>query len=192
MAEIGSREVTQLLADMRRGSDTAAHRLLPAVYGELKAIAAEMFRDQPADHTLNATALVHEAFLRLVHAPAGDFNNRAHFFAVAAKAMRTHLIDHARKREAKKRGSGWDRITLSGLSDALQGRPLDFLALDEALTRLSHLHARQAQVVEMRFFGGLSIAEAAEVLNVSDATVKNDWAMARAWLACELSHATRS
>lgn len=181
-----------MLADVRCGSDSAAHRLLPLVYGELRAIAAEMFRDQPANHTLDATTVVHEAFLRLVRAPKTEFTDRAHFFAVAAKAMRTHLIDHARKRKADKRGSGWERITLSGLSDAFQGRSLDFLALDEALTRLAGLHERQARIVEMRFFGGLTIAETGEVLDISEATVKNDWAMARAWLACELSAAADS
>ena len=176
-----------MLADVRRGSDSAVRRLLPLVYGELRAIAADMFLDQPSNHTLEATAVVHEAFLRLVRAPETEFTDRAHFFAVAAKAMRTHLIDHARKKRADKRGSGWERITLSGLSDAFQGRPLDFLGLDEAITDLSRLHERQARVVELRFFGGLTIPEAAEVLSVSEATVKNDWAMARAWLTCELS-----
>ncbi len=187
-----SGEVTQILAAVRGGSDSAVRRLLPLVYDELRAAAERMFRRQPANHTWQATALVHDAFLRLVRAPDADFVDRAHFLAVAAKAMRNLLIDHARKKRAQKHGSDWERVTLTGLSDVPAKSSTDLLAVDEAIRDLSRLNERHARIVEPRFFGGLTIPETAAVLNVSESTVEKDWTVARAWLARQLSNGSRS
>ncbi len=180
-------QVTRILGEIRRGDDSAARRLLPLVYEELRAIAGEMFQNQPPDHTLQPTALVHEAYVRLVNHQQTEWIDRAHFLAVAAKAMRNLLIDHARKRKAGKRGGGQERVTLDAVVDSAAERSIDLLALDEALETLACLHERQARVVELRFFGGLTVPVAAQVLEVSPATVDNDWRMARAWLTHQLS-----
>lgn len=182
-----SRETTRLLADLERGDVTAAEKLLPLVYDELRAVADRFFRRQPADHTLQPTALVHEAYIRLIQRKDENWSGRAHFFAVACRAMRQILINHAERRAAAKRGGDRRKLTLSeGLTPTPQC-DVDLLALDEALTRLFALSERAGKVVELRFFGGLAVEEVAHVLNVSKRTVEGDWQMARAWLSRELS-----
>jgi len=178
-------EVTALLRRLRHGDGTAADALLPLVYGELRAIAGSYFRGSAANHTLQPTALVHELFLRLLDRTSPEFASRAHFVAVSSKAMRNILADHARKRRAAKRGGDHYRVTLT---DALSAgaEVVDLLLLDEVLTRLSQQGERYAPVVEMRIFGGLTVAEIAEVLGVSRRTVDNDWRFAKAWLRVEL------
>jgi RNA polymerase sigma factor (TIGR02999 family) len=178
-----------MLADLERGDRAAAEKLLPLVYDQLRAVADSFFRRQPSDHTLQPTALVHEAYLRLVNRKDEKWGSRAHFFAVASKAMRQILINHAERRAAAKRGGDRQKLTLNeDLTPAPQG-DVDLLALDEALTELSALSERMGRVVELRFFGGLTVEEVAHVLNVSKRTVEGDWQMARTWLSRELSEA---
>lgn len=180
-------ETTRLLVDLGRGDPSAAARLLPLVYDELRALAGRYFRRQRSDHTLQPTALVHEAFLRLVDQTHAQWNDRAHFFAVAAQAMRQILINHALARAAAKRGGGRARIALAEDLAPAAEHEFDALALDEALKQLAELDERKARIVELRFFGGLSVEEVAEVLGVSKTTVESDWRMARAWLSRALS-----
>lgn len=180
--------VTDLLRAWASGDQAALDELLPLVYDELRRQARRYMRAQPAGHTLQTTALVHEAYLRLVGQSSVEWEGRAHFFGVAAKAMRSILVDHARARNAAKRG-GWARaITLDDAGGVAGPQAsVDVLALDEALGRLAELDSRKSQLVELRYFGGLGIDEAAAVLGVSPATVKRDWTTARAWLRRELS-----
>jgi RNA polymerase sigma factor (TIGR02999 family) len=180
-------ETTRLLAQLEAGDGEAAAELLPLVYKELRAVADSFFRRQPADHTLQPTALVHEAYLRLIHHKDANWSSRAHFFSVACKAMRQILINHAERRAAVKRGGDRQKLTLSeGLVPAQQ-REVDLLALDEALTQLFALSERMGKVVELRYFGGLTIEEIAHVLGVSKRTIEGDWQTARAWLRRALS-----
>jgi len=184
--------VTGLLLEWRRGDAEALARLLPLVYDELRAIAARQLRNERADHTLQPTAVVHEAFLKLVDLPRLQWQDRAHFLAVASRLMRQVLVDYARARETLKRGGSAPRIDQSSQAEqtvAIEGEQIDLLALDGALERLAALDAEQAQLVELRFFGGLTIAETAEVLRSSPATVKRDWDTARTWLFRELGGA---
>lgn len=162
-------------------------RLIPLVYAELRQLAARQLRDERPDHTLSPTSLVHEAFLRLTgHAPV-SWESRSHFFRVAAQAMRRILVDHARRRTAQKR-SRQNQVTLDAeIEESLPTSSQDILGVDEALERLALLDPRQARIVELRYFVGLSIAETAEVIGASVATVKRDWMVARAWLQRELS-----
>jgi RNA polymerase sigma factor (TIGR02999 family) len=178
-------DVTRLLIDWRGGDDRALERLMPLVYEDLRDRAAAYLARERSDHTLQPTALVHEAFVRLVGQNSVDWQNRAHFLAVTARVMRQVLIDHARSRNAAKRGG--KRITLS--NDLVMDEPknVDVVALDAALVELEKLDERQARVVELRFFGGLSIEETSEVLGISPATVKREWRMARAWLHATLA-----
>jgi len=185
--------VTALLQAWGRGERAALDELLPLVYSELRRQAERAMRAQPAGHTLQATALVHEAYLRLVDRPDPGWESRGHFFGVAARAMRSVLVDHARARKAAKRGLGAAAVTLSaaeaagaGTDRAGDSEQVDVEALDRALTKLATLDERQARVVELRYFGGLSIAEAAEVLGISHATVEREWKTARLWLRREL------
>ncbi len=180
-------DITQVLSEMRAGSPTAQARLTELVYGQLRALAGGYLRRQPASHTLQPTALVHEAFVRLFNADGIQWNDRAHFFAVCASVMRNVLRDHARRRRALKRGGAGHQLTLADTLAAKGHQPVDALALDEALTELAELNARHARVVECRFFAGMTVPEVAEVLGVAARTVDNDWAMARAWLAVRLS-----
>jgi RNA polymerase sigma factor (TIGR02999 family) len=185
-------EVTQILNALSggggEGDERAAARLLPLVYDELRALAGSFFARQTPGHTLQPTALVHEAYLKLAGSANVRWEGRAHFFAVAARAMRQILMNHARDKSAAKRGGGWTRITLDkavtppGTTD----RQVDLLALDEALEKLSALSDRQARVIELRFFAGLTIAETAHVLGVGTTTVEDDWHLAKAWLVREL------
>lgn len=180
-------DATRILEEINRGDASAVNRLLPLVYDELRAIAAAAMRRERVDHTLEPTALVHEAYVRLVDHGKSDWRGRAHFFAVAAKTIRNVLIDHARRADADKRGGAWRRTMLSGeLAGGDGPRPVDLLDLDAALARLGELHPRQANVVELRFFGGLSIEETAHVLDAARSTVADDWMLARAWLSREL------
>ncbi len=181
-------EVTRILRQLNAGDGSAAERLLPLVYDELRGLANGYFARQPAGHTLQPTALVHEAYLKLAGREGIHWQSRAHFMAVAAKAMRHILMNHARDKAAVKRGGGRRQITLDeGFTPAADGRrELDLIALDEALTKLGELSDRQGRVVELRFFGGLTIAEAAHVLGVGTTTVEDDWHLARAWLGREL------
>jgi RNA polymerase sigma factor (TIGR02999 family) len=182
-------ETTRLLLQACQGQRAALEALLPLVYDELKAIAAQRLRGERPDHTLQPTALVHEAFLRMVDQTRVQWQNRAHFCAVAASMMRRILVDHARRRAAEKRGAGRrDVPLLDTLGLANKGRdPVDIVALDDLLKELSRLNERHARVVELRFFGGLTVEETAHALDVSPATVKNDWRAARAWLLTQLS-----
>lgn len=177
------------LGAVARGDARAAERLMPVVYQQLRALAQEHLKHERPDQTLQATALVHEAYLRMVDQTRAQYRDRNHFFAVAATMIRRVLVDHARARAAAKRGGAgdWTRITLDSAVDWTGTREIDLLAIDDALQKLARLSERQARVVEMRFFGGLTIDQTADTLGVSTATVENDWAVARAWLHRELS-----
>ena len=182
----GRGHVTALLAAWSAGDPTAVDRLLPIVYVELKAIARRTFRRERGDHTLQPTALVHEAFLKLAGG-GRSFNDRAHFFAVACKAMRQVLVDHARAHASVKRGGGETCVELPGAAGGSEREEtVNVLAVDEIVSRLAALDPAQARLVELRFFGGLTVEETAEVLAVSSRTVKRDWRLARAFLAREL------
>jgi RNA polymerase sigma-70 factor, ECF subfamily len=178
-------DVTALLRAWSDGDRTALDRLLPVVYRELHRQAERYMSAQPDGHTLQTTALVHEAYLRLAIRDNPDWNSRAHFFGVAAKAMRSILVDHARARSTAKRGGGGNPVTLTNLEDT-DGQELDVLDLDDALVRLAELDERKGSLVELRYFAGLSIEEAAESLGISSATAKREWRLARAWLRREL------
>src|SRR4051812_5286330 len=183
-----SSEITQLLLAWGNGDPHAGDRLLPLVYAELHRRAAAAMRRESEGNTLQATALVHEAYLRLVDQDRVAWRNRAQFFGVAAQVMRRILIDHAREHLAQKRGGGARQVTLSGVeAPSDSDEAIDVLALNDALDRLAKLDARQARLVELRYFAGLDIEETAEALDVSPATVKREWATARAWLRRELS-----
>ena len=183
-------DVTALLLAWGRGENEARERLIPLVYAELRRLAAGAMAAERRDHTLDPTALVHETYLKLVRQADIPWQNRAHFFGVAARLMRQILVDHARIRGAQKRGGGRPRLILdSALAAAAGGNEIDLLALDDALAELSRIDEAQGRIVELRFFGGLSVPETAEVLGISPATVKRDWAVARAWLFRQLAPA---
>ncbi len=188
MATRASQQVTQHLARLDSGDRHAASELLPLVYDELRALAGAYFRLERPDHTLQPTALVHEAFLKLVDQKQARWKDRAHFLAVAALAIRRLLIDHSRKHQAAKRYVP-QRVTLNPELDAPGGDDIDLLVINEALERLAELSERQSRVVELRFFGGMSVKEVAHVLDVSPSTVKGDWRLARAWLQREFEQA---
>ncbi len=175
-----AKDITQILADWRGGDEKALQRLLPLVYADLRRQARRFFRNERSAHTLQPTALVHEAYFRLLRQRDMRWQNRAHFYAVAAQLMRRLLVDHARARAAAKRGHGVE-VSLAE-PEALSSRGVDMIALDAALARLAELDPDQARILELRFFGGLTVEEAAEVLRISPATVKREWSMARAWL----------
>jgi len=175
-------EVTQLLIDWSNGDQNAFERLLPLVYNELRKLAGRYLARERQNHTLQSTALVHEAYLRLIDQNRVQWRNRAQFFGVAAQMIRRILVDHARSHHAAKRGSGALKLSLDEAVAVPGGKDLDLVALDDALRSLSEMDEQQARIVELRFFGGLSIEETAEVLNISPATVKRDWASAKAWL----------
>jgi RNA polymerase sigma-70 factor, ECF subfamily len=179
-------EVTLLLSALSQGDRNAASKLVPVVYGELRRLAGGYMRRERQDHTLQATALVHEAYLKLVEQRSVNWQSRAHFFGVAAQLMRRILIDHARGHLRQKRGGEHKKISLDQAYIFSEQQSAELLAVDEALERLSKLDPRQARVVELRFFGGLSVEEAAEVLGVSPKTVKRDWSVAKTWLYADL------
>jgi len=179
-------EVTALLDDWSRGDRAALDRLLPLVYRELRGVAARQLHRERNGHTLQPTALVHEAYLRLVEQRDVDWQNRAHFFGVAAQVMRRILVDHARRQAARKRGDNLQRVPLEDVIDSSSTTEIPVIGLDEALTRLERVDRGLARIVELRAFGGLTIDEAAHVLRVSPSTVKRDWRTAKAWLTREL------
>jgi RNA polymerase sigma factor (TIGR02999 family) len=179
--------VTQMLAKVGAGSQAAFDELFPLVYAELRRIASREMRREKPGRTLQTTALVHEAYLRLLKDASLSFESRAHFLGIAARAMREILIEHARARSARKRGGGAVRLTLDDARLPMAAMSIDVLALDEALQRLARLDERHARVVELRYFGGLSVEETAVALDLSPATVKRAWTLARAWLFRELT-----
>jgi len=179
-------DITRLLHDLRQGRLEAEADLIRAVYPELRRIAAHCLRTERPDHTLQATALVHEAYLQLVGQFDKDWDSRAHFFAVAAQLMRRILVDHARNRKAQKRGGGNHRVELEDAMIISDDRLDEVIAIDAALEKLALLDPRQSKIVVLRFFGGLTEKEVATVLGVSPRTVKRDWNVARAWLSGEL------
>lgn len=178
--------VTTLLQQAQGGDRSALDELLPLVYKELKRIAGRQLANERRGHTLQATALVHEAYLRLVDQHSVDWRNRAHFFSIAAEMMRRILVNHAINRRAQKRGSGETLLSLDEAVKLPDKQELDLILLDETLNRLAELDPMQARIVELRFFAGLSNEEVAAVLNVSDSTVKREWRSAKAWLAAQL------
>ena len=188
-----SEEITRLLIKLRDGSADARAALFEAVYPELRRRAARYLRTERPGHTLQATALVNEAYMELMgQAKAGDWKDRSHFFAVAAQAMRRILVDYARNRKAAKRDGGKVRVEFTDVLAVSEQRLDEVLAIDEALTRLAGWDARQCQIVEMRFFAGLTEEEIAEALGITARTVKRDWKVAKAWLHGELTAAAKS
>ena len=187
----GPSDVSRLLRAWSLGERAAFDELMPLVYEELRRIAKRQWRRQRAGQTLDATALIHEAYLRLADQSEVRWQNRAHFFGVAAKAMRHIVVDHARTRRAEKRGGAARRVPLDDVSVAVE-RPVDVVALDDALQDLAALDQRKSHVVELKYFGGLAVREIAEVLRVSEETVARDWRLARTWLLRELSKSTRT
>lgn len=181
-----SSDVTGLLHELQQGDQDAFERLLPLVYDELHRIAARYMARQQGGHTLQATALLHEAYLRMVNQEEKQWQNRAHFFAVAATAMRHILVDHARARNRDKRGGDALKVSLDEALGKANDQALEIAALDDALTHLATFDPQQSRIVELRFFGGLTMEEIAEVLSVSLSTVEREWRMARAWLGNEL------
>ena len=183
---MGSLSIVQLLREWRAGDEEAYDRLVPLVYGELRRLARGQLRREQAGHSLQPTALVHEAYLRLVKADV-DWQNRTHFLSVAARVMRRILVEHARARQAAKRGGDAVHVTLTGPIPAPDAKPIDVLALDEAMERLRTFDARQAQIVELSYFGGLTYPEIGDLIGISEASVDRDLRHARAWLRRELS-----
>lgn len=184
-------DVTALLGDWSLGNRTALNQLLLLVYAELRRVAARQLRNERANHTLQPTALVHEVYMRLVDQRQVDWQNRTHFFGVAAQVMRRILVDHARRHGAIKRGNGVRCVSLDEAKDVAASNEIPILALDHALDRLEKVDAELAKIVELRAFGGLTIEEAAQVLSVSPATAKRDWRTAKAWLNRELGSEVR-
>ena len=175
-------EVTRLLKDWSSGDAAALDQLIPIVYSELRAVAARYFRRERQDHTLQPTALVNEAYLRLIDQKQVQWQNRAHFIGVAAQMMRRILVDHAKGHNRAKRGGGARKVSLDEAAALTEERADDIVELDRALTALAAFDERKSRVVEMKYFGGLSVEETAEVLNVSEVTVARDWKLAKAWL----------
>jgi RNA polymerase sigma factor (TIGR02999 family) len=179
--------ITKLLIDWSQGDQAALEKLMPLVYDELRRLASNYLRRERAGHTLQPTALVNEAYLKLVDQRHARWQNRAHFFGISAQLMRRILVDHARQHQAAKRGgSQQQRLSITSAERVVKQPEIDLLALNEALDELALIDPQQAQIVELKFFGGLSIEETAEVLGISHATVERDWKMARAWLRREL------
>ncbi|HZO57676.1 MAG TPA: sigma-70 family RNA polymerase sigma factor [Bryobacteraceae bacterium] len=180
-------DVTMLLDSWSKGDQNALDQLTPVVYDELRRLAASYMRRERQDHTLQSTALVNEAYLKLVDQKNVVWQNRAHFFGIAAQMIRRILVDHARAHKAEKRGGGAGVLSLDEAIGVPERRDVEILSLNDALTRLTELDPQQGRIVELRFFTGLSIEETAEVVGVSPATVKREWASARAWLFREIS-----
>ena len=185
-----SQSVSELLAQWRAGDEESLHRLIPLVYNELRRVAHNHLRKERPDHTLQTTALVHEAYLCLMKQQPTDFENRAHFFAVCANLMRQILVQYARRRKAAKRDGGY-KLALEGTIALPQNQNVDLVLLDDALNELAKLDPQQSLIVELRFFAGLSIQETAQVLRISPATVKRHWTTARVWLHDEIRRGER-
>lgn len=188
MNNFGDRDVTKLLDAWSGGDGEALAELIPLVYDELRRMARRYMQSQPSGHTLQTTALIHEAYLKLADNKVKHFTNRSHFFAVAANAMRHILVDHARSRQSEKRGGGAQVIALDDAPIVSVERASEIVALDDALKNLSAIDERKSRVVELRYFGGLSVEETAEVLKVSPETIARDWRFAKTWLLRELSN----
>ena len=186
MAELPAENITQLLKDAQAGKRQSLDEFLPVVYDELKRIAAYKLAAERSNHTLQATALLHEAYLRLIDQHSVNWQNRAHFFAIASEMMRRILVNYAEGHNAKKRGDGQTLISLDDADVAAEGE-IDLIFLDNALKELAEFDPVQSRIVELKFFGGLTNEETAEVLDVSESTVKREWRMARAWLAAKLT-----
>ncbi|MCI0336576.1 MAG: sigma-70 family RNA polymerase sigma factor [Acidobacteria bacterium] len=180
-------EITQLLIAWNQGDQGARDKLMPLIYDELRRVARGHLRRERINHTLQPTALVNEAFLRLIDQSEVNWQNRAHFFAAAARLMRQILINHAEARRAAKRGGSAERVSLNDVNHFVAGQEIDLVALNEALKNLERLDPQQGQIVELRYFTGLTIDEIAEVMDISPATVKREWSTARTWLRRELS-----
>lgn len=180
--------ITQLLIRWRDGDQAALDELAPRIYNELRHLAKHYLRQERPDHTLQSGDLVHEAFLRLVDEQEIDWQNRAHFFGIASVRMRHILVEHARSRQAAKRGGGEYLLSLGKADRLAEKRDVNLLALDDVLQRLETMDPQKSRIVELRYFGGLTIEETAEAMKISPATVKRDWSMARAWLRSELSN----
>jgi RNA polymerase sigma-70 factor (ECF subfamily) len=189
MVNVDSHQITILLIDWSNGNEVALEQLMPLVYDELRQMARRYMRRQPLRHTFQSTELIHEAYLKIAKQGEHNWQNRAHFFGVASKAMRQILIDYARSKNSKKRGGLAEKITLAENLAASVMRSEEIVALDDALKELEILDKRKSRVVEMKFFGGLSLEEIGEVLKVSPETVKRDWSFARTWLLRELANA---
>jgi RNA polymerase sigma factor (TIGR02999 family) len=185
----GHAQLTKLLADVNAGQPSALEDLMHMVYAQLRQLAERFLRGERDDHTLQPTALVHEAFLKLTGHTNLDWKDRQHFFRTAAQAMRRILVDYARSHKAQKRGGDRQKLTLEDVGTASTDDHAQIVAVDAALQRLQSLDPRQSQIVELRFFGGLTISEAAEVMNLSPATIKREWTLARAWLHREVTEA---
>jgi len=183
VAEESTRDTfTQLLVEYSKGNRSALDEMLPLVYQELRRLASYHLKRERKNHTLQATALVHEAYMRLVNQREVDWRNSAQFLGIASEIMRRILVNYARDREASKRGGKAQRVTLTIADESDEGRVLDVIALDDALNKLATFDQRKSRVVELKFFGGLTTDEIAELLNISTATVKREWTLARAWL----------
>ena len=181
------RELTALLNKAREGNKEALDAMLPLVYDELKRVAGNQLRSERGDHTLQATALVHEAYVRLLEQREVDWQNRVHFFSIAAEMMRRILVNYAVQRNAKKRGDGAAKLELDEALGYTDERGIDIVSLDETLNDLAKLDPVQARIVELRFFGGLTVDETAAAMNVSESTIKREWRMAKAWLKARMS-----
>lgn len=187
MENADSHEITLLLADWAKGDDQALEQLMPLVYDELRRMARNHMRRQPSGHTFQTTELIHEAYLKLAKQGEQNWQNRAHFFGVAASAMRHILVDYARSKSSQKRGGWQEKVTLAENARVATDHSKDMIALDDALKSLAILDARKSRVVELKYFGGITNEEVAEVLNISTDTVKRDWRFARTWLLRELT-----
>lgn len=186
MTTLSQTGVTELLADWSEGDQEALNKLIPLVYDELHKLASRYLRRERPDHTLQTTAVVHEAYLKLVNQRDANFENRLHFFAVAAQIMRRILVDYARRHHASKRGGDLYKLSLDEALVTSEEKGADLLALDEALERLAAIDERQSRVVELRVFAGLTLEETAQALNISPSTVRREWSMAKAWLHKEI------
>lgn len=186
MSSTSTKNLTQLLIDCGNGDKAALDRLVPAVYEELRRLAGKYMKGERRDHTLQTSALINEAYVRLIDHPV-SWQNRAHFFGIAARLMRQILVDHARARRSSKRGGSLEKLALSDAPLAGQDLASDVIALNDALTDLAAIDPQQSRIVELRFFGGLTIEETAEALSLSHTTVEKDWSMARAWLRKEMT-----
>jgi len=188
MSEQGTEDVTQLLIELSKGNRVTVDLLLPLIYDELRRLAMNYLRRERPDHTLQATALVHEAYLRLVDQTRVNWQNRAHFFGVAAQIMRRLLVDYARKHNAEKRGADFQKLTLDENIEKAVERSEEIVALDRALEALAAIDEQKARIVELRYFGGLTVEETAEVMGVTPITIKRHWRMAKAWLYGQMTN----
>jgi RNA polymerase sigma factor (TIGR02999 family) len=191
MSKSSPREVTQLLLAWGSGDGTALDKLIPLVHSELRRLARQRLRQLNPDHLLQTTALVNEAYLRLIDCRNVAWQDRAHFFAIAAQLMREALVDYTRRQHARKRGASAIRVSLDEAAATADGRSADLVALDDALKSLAEIDLRKSRIIELRFFGGLSVKETALVMEISPRTVMREWELARAWLYRELSHGER-